>query len=204
MEDQGVLSARPDRFVDGFARRRVLSQFGDDVLHVQRTGFSLRLRFFPNASTYILAGLEPVGQVPDLTRVNPETLNSNLAELRNSMSTLLKTHYFVTEEMKTELGRSNLSGTVPVLYVFLARLGCTVLDTTFVHSPADGVRIAFSHGGHSQTLYYFRTDLAGGGSDQSCVLSHGRRRFFRRSQFFTRSQQLYCSGRLRNSFASIQ
>lgn len=27
--------------------------------------------FFPNASTYILAGLEPVGQVPDLTRMNP-------------------------------------------------------------------------------------------------------------------------------------
>jgi hypothetical protein len=145
--------------------------------------------FFPNASTYILAGLEAVGQVPDLTRMNPETLNSNLAGLRNSMSTLLKTHYFVTEEMKTELGRSNLSGTVPILYVFLARLGCTVLDTTFVHSPADGVRITFSHGGHSQTLYYFRTDLAGGGSDQSCVLSHARRRFFRRSQFFTRSQQ---------------
>src|SRR4029077_2277551 len=45
-EDQGALSARPDRFVDGFARWRVLSQFGDDVLHVQRTGFSLRLRFF--------------------------------------------------------------------------------------------------------------------------------------------------------------
>jgi hypothetical protein len=156
--------------------------------------------FFPNASTYILAGLEAVGQVPDLMRMNPETLNSNLAGLRNSMSTLLKTHYFVTEEMKTELGRSNLSGTVPILYVFLARLGCTVLDTTFVHSPADGVRITFSHGGHSQTLYYFRTDLAGGGSDQSCVLSHARRRFFRRSQFFTRSQQLYCSGRLRNSF----
>jgi len=119
--------------------------------------------FFPNAGTYILAGLEPVGQVPDLTRMNPETLNSNLAGLRNSMSTLLKTHYFVTEEMKAELGRSNLSGTVPILYVFLARLGCAVLDTTFVHSPADGVRITFSHGGHSQTLYYFRTDLAGGG-----------------------------------------
>ncbi len=27
--------------------------------------------FFPNANTYILAGLEPVGQVPDLSRLNP-------------------------------------------------------------------------------------------------------------------------------------
>jgi len=120
--------------------------------------------FFPNASTYILAGLEPVGQVPDLTRMNAETLNANLGALRNSMSTLLITHYFVTEEMKSELGRSNLSGTVPIIYVFLARLGCSVLDTTYVHSPAEGVKITFARNGRSQTVYYFKTDLSGGGS----------------------------------------
>ena len=120
--------------------------------------------FFPNASTYILAGLEPVGQVPDLSRTNADMLNANLGALRDSMSTLLITHYFVTKEMKSELGRGNLSGTVPILYVFLARLGCTVLDTTHVSSPAEGVRITFSRNGSSQTLYYFRTDLSGGGS----------------------------------------
>jgi hypothetical protein len=120
--------------------------------------------FFPNASTYILAGLEPVGQVPDLTRMNADALNANLGALRNSMSTLLITHYFVTEEMKSELGRSNLSGTIPIIYVFLARLGCTVRDTTYIHSPAEGVKIDFTHNGRSQTVYYFKTDLSGGGS----------------------------------------
>ena len=120
--------------------------------------------FFPNANTYILAGLEPVGQVPDLSRMNPETLNANLGALRSSMSTLLITHYFVTEEMRSELGRGNLGGTLPILYVFLARLGCTVLDTVYVHNPAEGVKITFSHGGGSQTLYYFKTDLSGGDS----------------------------------------
>jgi len=120
--------------------------------------------FFPDASTYILAGLEPVGQVPDVSRMDADTLNANLGALRDTMSTLLITHYFVTEEMKTELGRSSLTGTVPILYVFLARLGCTVVDTAYVHSPAEGVRITFSHGGRSQTLYYFKTDLSGGGN----------------------------------------
>ena len=109
--------------------------------------------FFPNASTYILAGLEPIGQVPDLTRMNSDTLNANLGALRNSMSTLLITHYFVTEEMKSDLGRSSLSGTVPIIYVFLARLGCTIRDTTYLHSPAEGVKIDFSHNGRSQTVY---------------------------------------------------
>src|SRR5436189_2060365 len=74
--------------------------------------------FFPNANTYILAGLEPVGQVPDISRIDPRMLGTNLAALRNSMSTLLITHYFVTEEMKANLGRSNLGGTLPILYVF--------------------------------------------------------------------------------------
>lgn len=120
--------------------------------------------FFPNASTYILAGLEPVGQIPDLSRMNSDALNANLGALRNSISTLLTTHYFVTEEMKSELGRGNLTGTVPIIYVFLARLGCTVQDTTYVTSPAEGVRIQFSHNGNSQTLYYFKTDLSGGNS----------------------------------------
>jgi hypothetical protein len=120
--------------------------------------------FFPNASTYILAGLEPVGQVPDLTRMNPDALSANLGALRNSMSTLLITHYFVTEEMKFDLGRSNLSGTVPIIYVFLARLGCTIQNTTYLHSPAEGVKIDFSHNGRRQTVYYFKTDLSGGGS----------------------------------------
>ncbi|MEP7015363.1 MAG: hypothetical protein ABI925_07985 [Verrucomicrobiota bacterium] len=120
--------------------------------------------FFPNANTYILAGLEPVGQVPDLTRMNPGELRNNLGALRGSMSTLLVTHYFVTEEMRASLGRSNLGGTLPILYVFLARLGCTVLDTTYVRNPAEGVKITFTRGGRSQTLYYFKTNLSGGNS----------------------------------------
>src|SRR5205823_6326121 len=125
---------------------------------------ALPISFFPDADTYILAGLEPVGQVPDLSRMNADMLNANLGALRNAMSTLLVTHYFVTEEMRAELGRSNLNGTLPILYVFLARLGCTVLDTAHISSPAEGVRITFSHGGRSQTLYYFKTDLSGGNS----------------------------------------
>lgn len=120
--------------------------------------------FFPDASTYILAGLEPVGQVPDLSRMNSDALNANLGALRASMTTLLVTHYFVTEEMKAELGHNDLTGTVPIIYVFLARLGCTVLDTTYIHSPAEGVKISFSHDGRTQTVYYFKTDLSGGRS----------------------------------------
>ncbi len=120
--------------------------------------------FFPNARTYILAGLEPVGQVPDLASMSPEPLRGELSALRGSMSTMLSFHYFITKDMRAELTRGQLGGTLPILYVFLARMGNTVLDTQFINSPAPGVKITFSRGGGTQTLYYFKTDLSGGNS----------------------------------------
>jgi hypothetical protein len=118
--------------------------------------------FFPNANTYILAGLEPIGQVPDLSRLSPEIVGGELAALRSSMKTILDTHYFITKDMRTDLGR--VGGTLPILYVFLARRGCTVLDTSYINSPAPGVKITFINRGPKQTLYYFKTDLSGGKS----------------------------------------
>jgi hypothetical protein len=121
--------------------------------------------FFPNANTYILAGLEPIGQVPDLTRIPPEILRAELAALRGSMSTILRFQYFITKDMRAEFGRGSIGGTLPILYVFLARLGYTVTDIARVNSPADGVKITFAQGDRPQTLYYFKTDLAGGNSN---------------------------------------
>ena len=121
--------------------------------------------FFPQAKTYILAGLEPVGTVPDLNRMDSTALRADLNALRGSMHTVLQTHYFITKDMRAELTRPNLGGTLPILYVFLARLNCTVLDTIYVNSPAPGVKITFTtRGGAPQTLYYFKTDLSGGPS----------------------------------------
>lgn len=120
--------------------------------------------FFPQAKTYILAGLEPIGQVPDLRGMDPASLQADLNSLRDSMHTVLQTHYFITKDMRTDLSRASLGGTLPILYVFLARLNCTVLDTTYVKSPAEGVKINFTRDGSQQTLYYFKTDLSGGPS----------------------------------------
>ncbi len=120
--------------------------------------------FFPQAKTYILAGLEPVGQVPDITAMDPAALRTDFNALRGSMHTVLQTHYFITKDMRAELARPNLGGTLPILYVFLARLNCTILDTTYVNSPAPGVKITFTRDGGPQTLYYFKTDLSGGKS----------------------------------------
>src|SRR5947199_8670866 len=111
--------------------------------------------YFPLSSNYVLAGLEPIGNVPDLTQVPPEVLRADLISLRNSMNSILRFQYFITKEMRADLGRGNVGGTLPILYVFLARLGYTIVDVTHVNSPAQGVRLSFSGGEHSQPIYYF-------------------------------------------------
>ena len=120
--------------------------------------------FFPLSSNYVLAGLEPIGNVPNLIQVPPELLRADLFSLRNSMNSILRFQYFITKEMRADLGRGNVGGTLPILYVFLARLGYTIVDVTHVTTPAEGVKITFSGGEQPQTLYYFKTDLSGGNS----------------------------------------
>jgi len=151
--------------------RSWMAQNAGDYYHSTRTvyymfggpDFLYAHVFFPNAKTYILAGLEPVGQVPDLSRLAPPAVGADLSALRASMHTILQTHYFITKEMRAELGRTG--GTLPILYVFLARVGATVLETSYINTPAEGVKITFTRGrGPVQTLYYFKTDLSGGGT----------------------------------------
>ena len=153
--------------------------------------------FFPNASTYVLAGLEPVGAVPELTSLSPLVINGELRNLEISTSSLFNFSFFITQNMKTQLRNGPIYGTLPVLYVFLARTGKTIHEVDLVslddhgnlqitdevaainndtdkpvHSqqrtPAPGVKIVFSKGnGPKQALYYFSTNLADGSFERS-------------------------------------
>jgi hypothetical protein len=132
--------------------------------------------FFPNASTYVLTGLEPVGVIPDLTRLSPWVINGELRNLEISMGSLFNYSFFITQNMKTQLREGPVYGTLPILYVFLARTGKTVHELNLVsldeqgnlqiiadalapsnvapRGAAPGVKIVFSDGtGPKQTLY---------------------------------------------------
>ncbi len=131
--------------------------------------------FFPSASTYIFCGLEPVGPVPDVTSLPRGALPGSLGNLRKSLNAVLSFSFFLTKELKVDLGATRLSGTLPVLYVFIARTGNTLKSAELVSltdegelsagkGPTSGVKIVFSRGsGPDQTLYYFSTDLSNQG-----------------------------------------
>jgi hypothetical protein len=148
--------------------------------------FLFATSFFPTVSTYVLAGLEPVGSIPQLTSLSVLAVEGALRSLENLLGSLLSFSFFITKNMKSQLSDGPVYGTLPVLYVFLARTGKTIHDVAYVsldekgniqildkaadagtanqkaiRSAARGIRIVFSHeNGPRQTLYYFSTNLA--------------------------------------------
>ncbi|MDO9564254.1 MAG: hypothetical protein Q7J60_21760 [Bradyrhizobium sp.] len=136
--------------------------------------------FYSKASTYVLSALEPVGSVPDLTRLPPGGVGSALYNIERSLGSILSFSFFITKQMKTDLQAGQLSGTLPILYVFLARSGKTIREVSPIalddkgaayfanENPGPnatrGVRILFAGSdGAEKTLYYFSTDLSNSG-----------------------------------------
>jgi hypothetical protein len=137
---------------------------------------------FPKASTYIMASLEPVGELPDFTAGNG---SSFYPRLQRSLYDLLHLSFFITPKLAATLSKTELKGVLPVLLFFMARQGLQVEDVRywvmkagggFEEAPATaapinagpgdlpGLRIVFSKPGASekQTLYYMRFNLANG------------------------------------------
>ncbi len=139
--------------------------------------------FFPNADTYVLCGIEPVGSLPDVSRLTGEALAPALEGLRQSLDDVLNFSFFITKKMRVDFAQTQLTGTLPVLYVFLARSGCRVDEVQLVgldnagrlmegKSTTPGVRIRFTRSGAStpQTLYYFSSDLSDGAASRGGFL----------------------------------
>jgi hypothetical protein len=136
--------------------------------------------FYGKATTYVLSALEPVGAPPDLMKLPRGGVGPTLYDVERSMGSILSFSFFITKQMKTDLRTGQVSGTLPILYVFLARSGKTIRDVNpvtlddkgAVHlanenagpNPTRGVRILFAGSdGVEKTLYYFSTDLSNSG-----------------------------------------
>jgi hypothetical protein len=141
--------------------------------------------FYGKATTYVLSALEPPGSVPDLTRLPRGGVGAALYNVERSLSSVLSFSFFITKQMKVDLHAGQISGTMPILYVFLARSGKTIHSVTPValdangtvvsenpgRSAARGARIMFAGtDGVERTLYYFSTDLSNPGVKASGFL----------------------------------
>jgi hypothetical protein len=135
--------------------------------------------FYSKATTYVLGALEPPGAVPDLIRLPRGGVGPILHSVERSLSSILSFSFFITQHMKTDLRAGEIGGTLPILYVFLARSGKTIRSVDYIalddngtiqpegdfgKKAVRGARIIFAGSdGVERTLYYFSTDLSNAG-----------------------------------------
>ena len=144
---------------------------GPDILHA--------FHMFPTADTYIMCGLEPVGEIPAWTELHSGNAGRALGEVRNALGEIINFSFFRTKDMKEDLQFGTSHGITPILMIFLARSGQYIKSVEFLDlnkegaltskgtdpKRAEAVKIEFSPRRVSQakTLYYFSSDLSDGG-----------------------------------------
>ena len=106
----------------GLARERtaaLLYPFGGPDL-------ATAIALFPGATTIVLLGLEPVGNLPDFERLSPEGRAEAFADLGTLAFGFLTRGYFITMDMMDLYSRKKIDGALPVIAFFLKRGGYSV------------------------------------------------------------------------------
>jgi|GEM_PF-282990 len=142
--------------------------------------FATAFALFPEATTIVLIGLEPVGNLPDFDRDSAKEREDFFADLGTLTSDFLTRGYFITMRMMDTYSQGHLDGALPVVGFFLKRGGYSVVDVKRLapdekggwreapyarlakrpHRPY-GVRIDYLKPGDAvlKSVYYFSCDL---------------------------------------------
>lgn len=163
----------PTEITNGSTVRYMFS--GPDILHA--------FHMFPTADTFVLCGLEPVGEIPQLNELSAGNAGRALGEVRNALGEIINFSFFRTKDMKEDLRFSTFHGTTPIMMIFLVRSGQYIKGVEFLtlnkdgtlssngleSKGADAVKIEYSplRVEKKKTLYYFSSDLSDGGFPKS-------------------------------------
>ena len=133
---------------------------GPDVLFAEA--------FFPGSRNCLLSGLEGSEMLPDLRALTPPEIDTALDGLYSSLTTSLNCSFFITADMRVDLQRTRLKGTLPIVLVFLARLGYNVESVAPVSLDGGGNVVSGHPGGWpgylvraaGKNIYYFTGNIA--------------------------------------------
>jgi hypothetical protein len=85
---------------------------------------------FPDCDTFVMFGLEHIGQVPDVEAMSERDFARLMGDVRTATSDLFSRNYFITENMSRQLYTPHLRGVMPLLMISMALSGAEILRMT--------------------------------------------------------------------------
>lgn len=171
-----------------------LSDIDTDVVFYPFSGpdYLYATTFFPDATTYIMVGLEPVGDVPPVETFSPDRVQQKMDAVNQSLYAIVQYSFFRTLAMQEDLQEQ---GVTPILMLFAARTNHRILDVQEIgldgkggvqemaaeeaaaQGWVPGVKVVVApnadgdgseaDAANAKTIYYFSTDLSNSGLSQT-------------------------------------
>ena len=170
------------------------------------------MAFFPEADTYILAGLERVGAIPRPEQYGRLATLRGLYRLRETLNQVLVHNFFHTKIMKKNIGANSLTGLTSLLMLFASLAGNEIVDVNYVSLTNDGMAkheisrqnaieiICKSKSSKQKKIYYFQGDI----SDEGLSKKPGFVNFIKRQGALTTMLKAASYLMYRSSFDDIR
>ena len=97
--------------------------------------------FFPDADRYVLLGLEPTGKLPILADMSDDAFSACFQLLDEALKDILRISFFKTDDMSEELSGHCVTGTLPLIMLFLARSGSHISLLRFFDLDQNGLQV---------------------------------------------------------------
>lgn len=131
---------------------------------------------FPQADTFILLGLEPIGALPDFFKMSDEQEQEYLSDFSNSLGDIFNKSYFITKKMLHDFQAQKVNGLLPVLCFFIKKQSYDIADIRYIYKDSTGsiketdyhfkkqykpfgVKITAVKDSCAKNIYYFRYNV---------------------------------------------
>lgn len=135
--------------------------------------FDFANAFYSDASTYVMIGLEGIGDLTLFEKDNTHKQNNFIKEAGNILRTTNKLGFFVTNHMRSEL---RVNGTMSIIAFYVKKMGGEIGEITPLHwDKSKGLPVELSRGDKGDmfkmvckmqanskpiTIYYFSKDIS--------------------------------------------
>lgn len=144
---------------------------------------------FPKADTFIMLGLEPVGALPDFSKLKAKDQEEYLSHFSGSLSDIFNKSYFITKNMLNDFQTNKVNGLMPVLCFFVQKLNYDIADIKYIYKDSTqkikeadyhyknkqktfGIKITAIKDSCAKTIYYFRYNVMDKFFNDSTVFYH--------------------------------